>query len=513
MPEVRNLVVVLGDQLDRLSSAFDGFDSGRDVVWMAEVAREATHVPSHKARTTLFLSAMRHFRNALRDEGIRVAYAKLDDAGNRGCLDEQLVSDIVALRPDRMLVTEPGEWRVREELRRAAARTGVPLEIRTDRHFLSSVEEFAAFAEGRKELRLEYFYRELRRRRGVLMDRGRPEGGVWNLDKENRASFAAGGPGQVPQPLSFPPDAVTREVVELVERRFPDAPGLLARFDWPVTRAQARLALDDFIASRLPSFGRYQDAMWAAEPFLFHSRLSAAMNLKLLAPLEAVAAAEQAYRRNTAPLAAVEGFIRQVLGWREYVRGIYWRSMPGYAEGNALDADAGLPGFYWTGQTEMACLRTVIGQTLEYGYAHHIQRLMVTGLFSLLLGVKPKRIHAWYLGIYADAVEWVELPNVIGMSQYADGGLMASKPYAASGKYIQRMSNSCASCRYNPARATGEDACPFTTLYWDFLMRKEDRLKRNPRLRMQFRNLERMGRAELRAIRREAEGQRSRWGG
>ena len=275
----------------------------------------------------------------------------------------------------------------------------------------------------------------------------------------------------------------------MVERHFADHPGSLHSFAWPVTRAQALQALDDFIAHRLPHFGRWQDAMWPGQPWLWHSALSAAMNLKLLNPREVVAAAEAAYRAGAVPLESAEGFIRQVLGWREYVRGIYWTRMPAYAEVNALDARQDLPAFYWSGDTPMACLADAITQTLAHGYAHHIQRLMVTGLYALLLGVEPRQVHAWYLAVYVDAVEWVELPNTIGMSQYADGGLMASKPYAASGRYIERMSAGrlCATCRYDPGQRLGERACPYTLLYWDFLLRHADRFARNPRIVTQVR--------------------------
>jgi deoxyribodipyrimidine photolyase-related protein len=272
-----------------------------------------------------------------------------------------------------------------------------------------------------------------------------------------------------------------------------------------VTRAQALQALQAFVAERLPAFGRWQDAMWPAQPWLWHAHLSAALNLKLLNPREVVAAAEAAYHAGHVPLASAEGFIRQVLGWREYVRGLYWTRMPGYLDLNALDAQADLPGFYWTGETDRACLADAIGQTLEHGYAHHIQRLMVTGLYALLLGVKPQQVHAWYLAVYVDAVEWAELPNTLGMSQYGDGGLMASKPYAASGHYIDKMSGYCKGCRFDPKQRTGERACPFTTLYWDFLARHEALLGRNVRMAMPLKNLARIDAAERARIAERAE--------
>jgi deoxyribodipyrimidine photolyase-related protein len=363
---------------------------------------------------------------------------------------------------------------------------------------------------------MEFFYREMRRAHRVLLDAdGGPEGGEWNYDVENRGSFGRGGPAALEPPPApprrFEPDATTRAVLELVARRFAGHPGELAAFDWPVTRAEALAALEDFVTHRLPRFGLYQDAIWTGEPWLFHSRLAAALNLKLLDPREVVAAAEAAYRAGRVPLAAAEGFIRQVLGWREYVRGVYWLHMPGYLERNALGAGAPLPAFYWDGDTEMACLRDAIGQTLRLGYAHHIRRLMVTGLFALLLGVDPRRLHEWYLAVYVDAVEWVELPNTLGMSQYADGGVMASKPYVASGRYLQRMSNACGGCRYDPALSTGAKACPFTTLYWDFLARHEDALRRNPRMAMQMKNLARLDAGAREAIGEQAAALRRRF--
>jgi deoxyribodipyrimidine photolyase-related protein len=332
------------------------------------------------------------------------------------------------------------------------------------------------------------------------MEDDQPIGGRWNFDAENRETFGAAGPGDVPRHACFEPDAVTREVIALVNSRFGQHPGRLDSFAWPVTRAQALESLQTFIEERLPLFGRYQDAMWPGDPWLYHSQLSAALNLKLLNPREVVAAAERAYHDGQAPLASVEGFIRQVLGWREYVRGIYWTRMPGYAERNTLDAREDLPAWYWTGATDMACLRDALEQTLTHGYANHIQRLMVTGLYALLLGVEPKQVHAWYLAVYVDAVEWVELPNTLGMSQYADGGLLGSKPYIATGKYIQRMSPHCKACRYDPAQRSGDRACPFTTLYWDFLMRHEAILAGNPRMSLQVKNLARLTDAERRAV-------------
>ena len=413
----------------------------------------------------------------------------------------ELAASIKKLKPQAIIVTEPGEWRVREELQAA----GMPIEIRTDRHFLATAEEFAEWAGDKKQLRMEFFYRVMREKYAYLMEGGKPVGGKWNYDPENRKSFGKAGPTALSWMKTFPPDAVTRGVIEMVQREFPDHPGKLESFDFPVTPAEAQEALGIFITEALPHFGDYQDAMWVEQPFLYHSRLSAALNLKLLDPRDVIRAAEQAYHDGHVPLHSAEGFIRQILGWREYVRGVYWLLMPQYLERNYLEAREKLPQFYWTGETEMRCLHDALGQTLKYGYAHHIQRLMVTGLFCLLLGVEPQQVHGWYLAVYIDAVEWVELPNTLGMSQYGDGGVMGSKPYVASGKYIQRMSNYCANCRYNPAESVGEDACPFTTLYWDFLMRHEKMLAGNPRMIMQVKNLVRISAAKKVAISERAE--------
>jgi len=495
---MRHLVLVLGDQLDAEAAAFDGFDAGQDAVWMAEVDEESTHVTSSQPRTALFLAAMRHFAAALQAAGRRVHYTRLDDAGNRGRLAGELDAAIERLQPQALVMTAPGDHRVLRALQAVAASRGLPLELRPDRHFFCTVREFAAHARARRTLRLEFFYREQRRRHGVLMDGGEPCGGRWNYDADNREAFGRDGPPPHAEPPRCEPDAITREVLDLVRRRFASHPGRLDSFAWPVTREQALHALQRFVAERLAGFGRWQDALWPGEPWLWHSQLSAALNLKLLNPHEVVAAAEAAYRAGQVPLESAEGFIRQILGWREYVRGVYWTRMPGYAELNAWDAHEPLPAFYWSGDTPMACLADAIVQTLEHGYAHHIQRLMVTGLYALLLGVEPKQVHAWYLAVYVDAVEWVELPNTLGMSQNADGGLMASKPYVASGRYIERMSAGrlCAGCRFRPGERVGDRACPFTTLYWDFLLRHEATLAANPRMVMPLKHLARLDAAE-----------------
>ncbi len=500
---MRHLVIVLGDQLNLDSHAFDEFDREQDVVWMAERRGESTHVWSHKTRSALFLSAMRHFAEALRDADLPLLYTRLDDAGPDDLL--ALLDETVAQRqPKRLVAVRPGEHRLREGLRAIAARHGIDYVERPDNHFMVSTEDFATWAKGKSQWRMETFYRWMRVRHGVLLENGKPVGGRWNFDHDNRGAFGRAGPGWLPAPQRFEPDAVTRETIAEVNAAFPEHPGDPSTFDWPVTRADALAALDDFLNHRLVAFGQWQDAMWAGEPWLYHARLSSSMNLKLLSPAEVIRAVLDRYDAGKVPLASAEGFIRQILGWREFVRGVYWLSPSRLLSGNALKADGVLPSWYWTGETPMRCLAETIGQTLRFGYAHHIQRLMVTGNFALLLGVEPRLVHEWYLAVYVDAVEWVEAPNTLGMSQFADGGRMVSKPYVASGRYIQRMSNYCDGCRFRPGDALGDSACPFTTLYWDFLARHEERFRHHPRAAMQWRSLDRLSPETLTAIRAKA---------
>lgn len=489
---VRRLIVVLGDQLNLDSAALADGPRASDRVLMAEVAEESTKVWSHKARIALFLSAMRHFAAALRERGWQVDYQALDEHEHPS-LGAALQAAITRHRPECVRMVEAGEYDVARSIETCCDGMRVTLQVLEDSHFLTTRNDFDRWRSGRKQWVMEYFYRQMRRETGYLMSDGEPVGGEWNLDKQNRRSFSKAGPGVLPGRCGFSPDALTREVLGLVERRFLDHPGELDAFDWPVTREQALEALGDFIDLRLPAFGDYQDAMWTGEPWLYHSHLSAALNHKLLDPREVLDSAVAAFEAERAPLNAVEGFVRQILGWREYVRHVYWATMPGLLKENALEAHQPLPDFYWTGETDMVCLREALGQTLRTGYAHHIQRLMVTGLFGLLLGVEPRQMHAWYLAVYVDAVEWVEAPNTLGMSQFADGGRLGTKPYVASGRYIQRMSNHCRSCRFEPVEARGEDACPFTVLYWDFLMRHAARFASHPRTALQWRrNLARL---------------------
>lgn len=484
-----DLILILGDQLSANLSALTGRSPQTAEILMAEVFEEAHYVPHHRKKIAFCFSAMRHFATELRAQGWRVhyrAYGAEPDAS----LFSAVAAHWQTADYERLIITEPGEWRLRTSMEGWSAALKAPVTLAEDTRFLASHADFEAWADGRKQLRMEYFYRDMRRRTGLLMDGDKPEGGKWNYDADNRKP--ASGNLFMPQPLRFQPDEVTRAVLDLVEVSFPRSVGSLEPFDLAVTRADAEQARDHFMRHALPEFGDYQDAMLSGEAFLWHSLLSTYLNVGLLDPLDLCQRAEAEYHAGRAPLNAVEGYIRQIIGWREYVRGIYWREGPDYVRRNALGATRPLPGFYWDGDTDMRCMREAIGQTLREGYAHHIQRLMVTGTFALLAGIDPHAVHEWYLAVYTDAYEWVEAPNVIGMSQFADGGLLGSKPYAASGAYIDRMSDYCGDCRFNVKDKTGPDSCPFNSLYWDFLDRNQEFLRGNPRLGPVYRNWDRM---------------------
>jgi deoxyribodipyrimidine photolyase-related protein len=496
------LRLVLGDQLTRGISCLDGIDAKTDVVLMAEVSEEARYVRHHKQKLVLLFAAMRHFAQTLRDEGLRVDYIALDDPLNTGSFSGELERARQRHGCSRVVLTEPGEWRVLEMMTDWQKHFEVPVEIRPDDRFLCSLDEFKKWADGRKALRMEYFYREMRRKTGWLMAQGKPEGGRWNFDAQNRKSLPAD--QALPERLRFEADDVTREVMDQVGQRFPEHFGDIEPFGWPVTRRQAVETMHHFIADCLPNFGDYQDAMKAGEGFLFHSLLSSSLNIGLLTPTEVCQAALAAYRAGQAPLAAVEGFVRQILGWREFIRGLYWMLMPDYPQSNYLSANRPLPDFYWSGDTELNCLGDAIETTRKHAYAHHIQRLMITGNFALLAGINPAEVEQWYLLVYADAFEWVELPNTHGMALFADGGVLASKPYAASGAYINRMSDYCKGCKFNPKTRQGPEACPFNFLYWNFLIGNEPQLRGNPRMGLAYRNLDRIPPEQRSAITRQS---------
>jgi deoxyribodipyrimidine photolyase-related protein len=480
MTKIRNLILVMGDQLTPAIASLAAGDREHDLVLMAELFEEATTVSHHKKKIAFLFSAMRHFADELRALGWRVEYVTLDAPNNQGSFSRQVAAAIADHQPERLVVTAPSEWRVAEMVATWAADGPVPVDILPDTRFLCPVPEFRRWAEGRKQLRMEYFYRDMRRRTGLLMVGDKPVGGQWNFDVENRKPATRS--LFMPHPRGVAPDAVTQEVLALVAQRFGTHFGDLDPFWFAVTRADAEAAFSAFVTDALPQFGDFQDAMLAGEPFLYHGVIAHYLNCGLLDPLRVCQAVEAAYHRGAVPLNAAEGFIRQIIGWREYVRGIYWLSMPGYETRNFFGHTRPLPALYWTAETDMTCLRAAVTQTRQQAYAHHIQRLMVTGNFALLAGVDPKALHEWYLSVYVDAFEWVELPNTIGMSQFADGGLLASKPYVASGAYINRMSDYCSACRYDVKQRTGETACPFNALYWDFIGRHADTLKGNPRM-------------------------------
>ncbi|MBY0447370.1 MAG: cryptochrome/photolyase family protein [Hyphomonadaceae bacterium] len=495
--------LVLGDQLSPGLSALRGGDKAHDLVLLAEVHAEATYVRHHKKKIAFLFAAMRKFAAELGAAGWRVRHVTIEDPANTHAIAGEVARACAEEGLAEIITTECGEWRLDQEIRTLRQRTGLPLEVREDDRFLCSKAEFARWAEGRKSLRMEYFYREMRRKTGLLMEDGAPVGGQWNYDQDNRARVPKGvSPPSRPRPA---PDTETQTALELVARRFPDHFGELEPFGFATDRAGAEAVLEQFLEQALPSFGRYQDAMLAGEPWMWHGLISFYLNAGLLDPLAVCRRAERELQAGRAPLNSVEGFIRQIIGWREYVRGIYWLLMPEYARRNYLDATGNLPAFYWTGETDMRCMGEAIGQTIRHAYAHHIQRLMVTGNFALLAGCDPAAVNEWYLVAYADAYEWVELPNTHGMILFADGGVLGSKPYAASGKYIDKMSDYCGRCRYDVKETVGPDACPFNALYWDFLMRNEEKLKSNPRLAMPYKTLARWEEARKADIRAQAQ--------
>ena len=491
--------LILGDQLSESVSSLKDYNPDTDVILICEVWDEATYVKHHKKKIAFLFSAMRHFAEVLIHKGYNVEYTKLNDPNNAGSFKGEAKRILQKYALDRIIVTHPGEYRVLQDIRSLEVELTIAVEIREDDRFLCNLNEFASWAKDRKQLRLEYFYREMRKKHDILMQDNAPIGGQWNYDAENRKSPKEG--LTLPSPYIGKVDDITQEVMSLVSERFDDHFGNLEPFYFAVTRVDALHVLDQFIEQRLSHFGDYQDAMLQGEPWMYHSHISFYLNCGLLLPLECVRAAEKAYHQRKAPHNAVEGFIRQIIGWREYVRGIYWLKMPSYAEANFFEANRQLPDFYWTANTKMNCLRSCVLETKQNAYAHHIQRLMVLGNFALLTGIDPKELNEWFLSVYADAYEWVELPNVSGMILFADGGDLASKPYAAGGTYINKMSNYCKNCSYKVTKKNGPDACPFNYLYWDFLDRNREKLSGNHRIDMMYKTFERMSEEKQKAIR------------
>lgn len=496
------LRLVLGDQLSLDISSLKDIDVAKDTILMCEVWDEATYVKHHKKKIAFIFSAMRHFALLLKNKHFTVEYIQLDDDGNTGSFTHEVERSLRRKHYERIVVTHPSEYRVLCDIQQWQDKFGLPVEIKPDDRFLSTFEEFSNWAQQRKQLRMEYFYRDMRKKYNILMDGDKPIGGKWNYDASNRKPPKVG--LKIPKPYFNVKDKITEDVIQCVARRFADHFGDIEPFYFAVTREQALQALTLFIEQRLPSFGDFQDAMIEGEAWMYHAHVSFYLNCGLLMPLECIDAAQNAYHQGKSPLNAVEGFIRQIMGWREYIRGIYWLKMPEYTRENYFNAHRKLPEFYWTGQTKMNCLKQCVEETKRHAYAHHIQRLMVLGNFALLAGIEPDQVNTWFLVVYADAYEWVELPNVTGMALFADGGFLASKPYASSGTYINKMSDYCKKCTYKVSEKHGSDACPFNYLYWDFLVRHQDKMKSNHRLTMIYKTYDRMTESKKSAIKSDS---------
>ncbi len=500
------LRLILADQLSENIATLRGADPKNDLILLCEVAEETVYVKHHKKKIAFLFAAMRHFAQSLREKNFTVRYVTLDDPENTGSFDGEVERAIRNNKPSELIVTEAGEIRVIEKMRNWQNRFNLPVDIREDDRFFCSHDEFNRFAGDKKQLRMEFFYREMRKKHHILTEAdGKPTGGEWNYDKENRKSPPKSGI-RAPKRLSHKKSDILKTVLKLVAEKFPDHFGVLEPFHYAVTRQQALSELEHFIQIVLPDFGDYQDAMLSGEPYLNHSLLSSYLNAGLLSPQEICKKAEAAYRAGGAPLNAVEGFIRQILGWREYVRGIYYRFAPHYTEMNFLNATEPLPELYWNAKTRMFCMAEAVRHTQEHAYSHHIQRLMITGNFALIAGLDVKQVQEWYLAVYSDAYEWVEAPNTLGMALFGDGGIMASKPYAASGSYIKRMSNFCDKCAYDPEIAVGEKACPFNALYWDFMARNEEKLRGNPRMPYVFPTWHKFTEEKRAALQEQARG-------
>ncbi len=478
---MKTLRLLFADQLNWSLSALCDLDQANDIVMLCEVMEEATQIPHHPQKIAFLFSAMRHFAEELKNRGIKVRYIELDDPDNTGNFNGEVARAISDLQTERLVITEPSEYRVLSLVRDWQKSLNIKIDLLPDDRFLASHKDFSKWAQGRKQFRMEFFYRDMRKKYKILMeDDGSPTGGEWNYDKENRKPIKS--KLKIPARLEHRHSQITQQILQLVGDRFSHHFGRLDSFNYAVTRQDALKELDYFIEHFLPCFGDYQDAMLLNEPYLYHSRLSTYLNSGLLLPLETCQKAQIAFDKGLVPLNAAEGFIRQILGWREFIRGIYWYHMPDYGALNSLNATRPLPEFYWTAETKMSCLSEAIRHTRDYAYSHHIHRLMITGNFALLAGLDVKQIQTWYLAVYSDAFEWVEMPNTLGMALFGDGGIVASKPYAASGKYINRMSNYCSSCTYDPDLLLEPNACPFNALYWDFLQRHENKFRKIQRL-------------------------------
>ena len=497
------LRLILGDQLNIQHSWFSEDPAVAEYVLM-EVREEATYVRHHIQKILAFFLSMRAFAEELKKRGFVVTFIALNDPSNRHSFASNVQHLIATGRYSAFEYQSADEYRVATSLADLCSKLDVPSREVDTEHFLTTQAVFQGVFKGHKRYVMELFYREVRRTYGLLMEGAEPIGGRWNYDSENRKKLPAG--------LQPPPaKEYIRDVSDIVELlRNEEIPSIGSvdpqRFSWPITREESLQMLSYFCDKLLPDFGSYQDAMHTDHRFLFHSKLSFSINVKLLSPLEVINAAIKAWEKSSGAISIeqIEGFVRQIAGWREFMRGVYWAHMPKYKTLNFLDARRPLPHYFWDGDTKMRCVKHAVQQSLEEGYAHHIQRLMVTGNFSILSGINPDEVDAWYLGIYVDALEWVQLPNTRGMSQFADGGIVGTKPYTSSGAYINKMSNYCTGCFYNFKEKFGERGCPFNTLYWDFLIRNKEKLENNPRIGMGYRQLEKMAKDDIQKIRTKA---------
>ncbi|MDV6252218.1 cryptochrome/photolyase family protein [Vibrio sp. EA2] len=493
--------LILGDQLNSEHSWFQQVDD--NVLFLiAELKQENTYVTHHIQKVCAFFSAMAQFATEKQSEGHHVLFLTLDDTQPFENLEQLLTHYISEVGAIKFEYQRPDEYRLLEQLANVKLEGVVTRCVDTE-HFLLPFEEIEPQFPKGKHVTMEHFYRRMRKRFNILMQDGKPLGGKWNYDANNRNKLKVKDIEQLPNPLMFSLN-VDESIARLNRHDIQTIGKLDAALLWPVNRTQSLSLLAHFCQVCLPLFGRFQDAMTGehdAKWSLYHSRLSFSMNSKLLHPKEVIDAALRVFEANpNIDISQVEGFIRQVLGWREYIRAIYWANMPQYPQKNELGASRQLPGYFWSGETKMACMRNAIGQSLDYAYAHHIQRLMITGNFCLLTEIDPDQVDEWYLGIYVDAIEWVEMPNTRGMALFADGGIVGTKPYAASGSYINKMSDYCKNCHYDNKSRSGEGSCPFNSLYWRFMHKHEKRLASNPRIGMIFRSWDNMEESQRQAI-------------
>ena len=496
---IENLCVILGDQLSQNIASLKNFRKEQDKILMMEVVNEASYVNHHKKKLVLVFSAMRHFAENLKKQGYPVIYSKIDNSSNT--FTEELVKHCKNIKPKKIVIVHPGEYRVLQEIKKWKKILKIPVSIIEDNRFFCNIDEFQKWAGNKKELRMETFYRMMRKKHHILVDDdGKPQGGKWNYDVKNRKRLPKSHP-KIPQLLEHRPDRITNQVIIDVKKKFSKHFGDLEPFWFATTNQDAMKNLEEFIENRLELFGPYEDAMVQNEKFLYHSVLSMYLNIGLLEPKQVI---NKVLQKKNISIESIEGFVRQILGWREYIRGIYWHEMPKYSKTNFFNAKNHLPEFYWTGKTEMNCMKNCLKQTIQDAYAHHIQRLMITGNFSLIAGINPKQVCDWYLSVYADAFEWVELPNTHGMTLYADGGILGTKPYAASGNYINKMSDYCKECKYDVKQKEGKDACPFNYLYWNFFLTNREKLENNPRLWTTFSNIKKMSKERKKQIKNDS---------